>query len=169
MIKLVLSTILTLAACGCTMATYPGPRLPKEQVAYIDHRYTFGVTICVERIDGLENKGTKFHFASSFEILPGPHEIRIWVSERTLFIPIPIFFFPFFPPVQSFDIYGPVDITFRVDAGRTYSVDMGKLDTGAWDVWIEDGDSHTVVGRGKSDLKASRTSPNPGMREECWH
>ncbi|HKA32862.1 MAG TPA: hypothetical protein VKH64_06590 [Candidatus Binatia bacterium] len=144
------------ALCGCTtMAAYSGPRRPREQVAQIvPDRSSWGRAVCVDAVDGFASD----RYYLSFEVLPGPHEIRLSVSERSA---VPIYLPPFCGYsgcVARYDHYGPAVVKIAAQAGRTYDVAMRRLDDGSWSLWIQD-EAKRVVG-------AAQTGPTP--RDTSW-
>jgi hypothetical protein len=59
---------------ACTTVTYPGPRLPADQVAVVEGR-----EVAIDAIDGLEVRGR----GTTFEVRPGNHRLLVRLTETT--------------------------------------------------------------------------------------
>ena len=67
------SFALCLLECACTVATYPGSRRPRDEVAIVQSRDT-----TIDEVDGRE-AGL---FTNEFEVLPGQHSVVARVSAK---------------------------------------------------------------------------------------
>src|SRR5262249_14172847 len=109
---------------GCTVAAYPGARLPWEQAAYLSrHHYSLGRYVCIDQVDEQES-GHDNNF-TQYEIAPGPHKVRVTVADRQILFPL---CGPLGCPFKRYDYFGPVELSFGAEAGHTYNIGMKKID-----------------------------------------
>jgi len=132
--------LLVLTSCT-TMQAYPGPKLPREQIAVIERRahyfaLIYGLTIYVGTIDGAVVDAT----ASEIEILPGLHELTL-IGQATH----PLWATPLVLLMKP--KFAPNELAFRAEAGRNYKLVTVEVETAAYAVWIEN-DAGEVVGGG---------------------
>jgi hypothetical protein len=149
--------MLALASCT-TMQAYPGAKLPREKIAVIERRaqivtLIYGMTIYIGTIDGAVVDAT----ASEIELLPGMHEMTLvgQVTHPLLATPVVLLLNPKFEPNK---------LTFRAEAGRSYRLVTGEVETNVYVVWVED-EEQSVVGGVRVEPKA----PSKEEREREIH
>ncbi len=123
---------------GCATKTYPGPKLPREEVAVINEG---GFLITWATITYVDDKKREWG-ASYIEVLPGEHTLYVKVTYAPLMQPSSV---------------GIGVITFEAEAGHTYIV-YGELDekTGRADIWIIDEETEQIVAGHKPDKEKTK-------------
>ena len=108
-------TILNLWGCGGgTYRMYPGPRLPKSQVAFLQWDSAINVILVDEKLVPRCNK---------IEMFPGDHNVQVGYSD------------------SGFRSRQDKVIKFTAEAGHRYRISHSKASGSEltyWNAWIED-------------------------------
>lgn len=137
---------LGLLACvtltGCfTLQTYPGPQLPREQVATLKTQFKFYAFVTIYTrvvlIDGQSKYFQEgFYLYGDVELLPGLHELEVVVVRS-----IGSGYFPLSPSED----YGPRrSLSFSAEAGHVYKL-HGNWNSGDSEMWVVDEETGRVV------------------------
>ena len=112
---------------ACAMVTYPGPRLPSDQVAIVESR-----DVAIDELDGLDVRGK----GPTFEVLPGNHTLVVRLAKVTRYPAMPVV--GGYASLARINRSGP--IPFCVSARRKHSYMIEPHDAGAlWEPIIFDG------------------------------
>ena len=145
--RFALLCILCSAVAACTpLQTYPGPQLPREQVATLHgavNYYGVGwVIVVIDAVDGKKIVGSSDEmYWGRIELLPGQHEISasLWVSAVT---PMLVINRGATPELRR--------LTFVAEAGARYIADGswgGSSEKNA--IWIVDERTKEIVAGNK--------------------
>jgi hypothetical protein len=145
--RLALLCVLCSAVAACTpLQTYPGPQLPREQVATVRgavNYYGVGwVIVVIDAVDGKKIVGSSDElYLGRIEMLPGQHEISasLWVSAVT---PTMVINRGATPELRR--------LPFVAEAGERYIVDGswgGSSEKNA--IWIANERTKEIVGGNK--------------------
>jgi hypothetical protein len=130
---------------GCTTASYPGPRLAKDQVALIRRcgysaRPPLHTSACIQDVDGAPVDG------NHVEILPGRHDLGVRIITNRSLYPTACQF----PGCGELNIFSAsISIAFHAEAGHEYGIYAREAELKEWQVGIVDERSQAVVGEKK--------------------
>jgi len=144
----VVTLLLLVIACtlpGCaTKQVYPGPELPRGEVAIISKK--FGVSsVRILAVDGVK----RGFWDIAFAVKPGKHTVTVRLQScRTSYVrnyQYPITDPRYQYPTKECDYTPSSDLSFEAEANHTYVVH--GTDFRYPEYWIVDEQTHQVVGR----------------------
>jgi len=118
-------TLVLFSVTGCApknVQTYPGAKLPKDEIAILTAQRSTDANVAIRRVNGVDTLRDR---SPQIEMLPGNQVLRVEVSKLG----------------GSSDAYADTrsikTLSFEALAGRAYSV-HGKFVDGIGQVWIMD-------------------------------
>ena len=108
---------------GCaTVKAYPGPDLPREQIALIEGVSKPDISITIEKVDGAPVQRSVLH--TQFAVVPDWHTIDVrYVGQHSR------------PGGSRIEHGAPIELRVFVEAGRVYRV-RGSTVGNTWRAWI---------------------------------
>jgi hypothetical protein len=140
---LIYTAMLSASLAGCTTASYPGPRLPRDEIALARRcgyfaRPPLHTSACIQEVDGASVDG------NHVEILPGKRQLGIRViTNRSLYPQCGVL------ACGDLNMFSDsIVLTFQAERGHEYAIRAREADLKEWHVWIEDESTNAVVGKG---------------------